>query len=363
MKRESRMLLAKAQDSLVLAVELFNRPSEAGRVCSVLILLDHAFEMLLKASIVQRGGRIREPKAAETIGFDACVRKAFSDGPLRFLNDEQVLTLQALNGLRDAAQHHLVQICEGQLYLYAQAAVTLFKDLLELVFGSRLSDHLPARVLPLSTVVPADIHTLFENEVQEISKLLRPGRRRSVEATARLRPLAIVNGALTGIKTQPSDSELQRLGRKVQQGADWQSVFPGVATIQLTADGVGPALSLRLTKTQGIPVHLVPEGTPGATVVAVKRVNELDFYNHNLTTLSELVGLTTSKTLAMVAYLGLSSDPDCFKVIAIGKARHKRYSQRAASAIREALKTVDPQKAWNLYHYGSEERPIAKARE
>ena len=52
MKREARHLFRKALGSLVLSVELFNRPSDRGRVSGSLILLDHAFEMFLKAGIL-----------------------------------------------------------------------------------------------------------------------------------------------------------------------------------------------------------------------------------------------------------------------------------------------------------------------
>src|SRR3954465_4235384 len=95
MRKESRLLMEKACDSLLLSIELFNRPHERGRGTAVLILLDHAFEMLLKAGIVHRGGRIREKRARETLGFDACVRKALSDGTIKFLSEEQALSLQA----------------------------------------------------------------------------------------------------------------------------------------------------------------------------------------------------------------------------------------------------------------------------
>jgi Domain of unknown function (DUF3644) len=114
--------------------EKFNCPFERGRVTSVLIALDHAFEMLLKASTLQRGGRIRKRGAAETLGFDACVRVGLSDGKVKFLTEEQAFTLQMLNGLRDAAQHHLIAIQEAHLYIHAQSAATLFRDLLKTVF-------------------------------------------------------------------------------------------------------------------------------------------------------------------------------------------------------------------------------------
>jgi len=79
-KRECKLLFGKAVDSLVLSIEHFNRPWDRGRVDAVLILLDHAFEMLLKAAILHRGGAIRKPREKQTIGFDECLRKALSDG-------------------------------------------------------------------------------------------------------------------------------------------------------------------------------------------------------------------------------------------------------------------------------------------
>jgi hypothetical protein len=117
MKREVRLLRGKALDSLVLAVEHFNRPWDRGWPEAVLILLDHSFEMLLKSSLLHLGGSIRERRQTETIGFDACMRKGLTGASTRFLDEEQALVLQSINGLRDAAQHHLVELSEGQLLL------------------------------------------------------------------------------------------------------------------------------------------------------------------------------------------------------------------------------------------------------
>jgi len=48
-------------ESLTLAVEVFNRPSPTARTQGVLLHLQHAFEMLLKAAIWEERGRI-QPK-------------------------------------------------------------------------------------------------------------------------------------------------------------------------------------------------------------------------------------------------------------------------------------------------------------
>jgi hypothetical protein len=349
-KREAKLLLEKACDALILSIELFNRPHDRGRVSSTLIQLDHCFEMLLKAAILHRGGRIREKRAKETIGFDASVRRSLSDGKIKYLTEEQALVLQTINGLRDAAQHHLLDISEGQLYVHVQSGVTLFRDLLKSVFEQELSCHLPTRVLPVSTSPPTDLATLFDSEVVEIKKLLRPGRRRRIEALARLRPLAILDGTIRGEKGQPSDSDLRRLGKEVLAGKIWGDVFQGAAAVEITADGSGPALSLRLSKKEGIPIHLVAEGTPGASVVAVKRVDELGFYNLGAIQLAEKVDLTMPKAVAVVDHLGLRDNQDCYKEFKIGRTLHKRYSQKAVDAIKQALLNESADEVWAKQH-------------
>lgn len=346
MKREARLLLEKGCDSVLLSIEFFNRPHDRGRVSSTLILLNHAFEMLLKAALLHRGGRIREARANQTIGFDTCVRRGLTAGGLKFLTEEQALLLQSINGLRDAAQHDLLEISEGQLYVHAQAGVTLFRDLLRDVFGQDLADHLPERVLPISTSPPSNLTTLFDSEVSEIKKLLRPGRRRKIEAEARLRPLAILDAAIRGEKGQPSSGDLRRIEKELSSGKGWQDIFKGVSAIEINADPAGPGLSLRLSKKEGIPIQLVPEGTPDAAVVAVKRVDELGFYNLGAKELGDKVGLTMPKTVAVVDYLELRSDLECYKEFKIGSQLHKRYSPKAIERIKSALQKESAEDIW-----------------
>lgn len=197
------------------------------------MLLDHSFEMLLKAGIVH-SGHIREPGQKHTIAFDACVRRCSSDAAISFLTEEQTLTLQTINGLRDAAQHHLVELSEGHLYLQAQTGVTLFRELFKTVLDEDLSATLPARTLPISTVAQLDPIALFIEEVGEVRRLLRPHRKRAIEAEARLRALAILDDTIRGEKLQPDSGEVRGLARRLASGDAFESVFPGVAAIEST---------------------------------------------------------------------------------------------------------------------------------
>ncbi|WP_078323005.1 DUF3644 domain-containing protein [Mycobacteroides chelonae] len=347
MKKEAKLLKEKGISSILLSIDHFNRVSEVGRDDAVLIFLDHSFEMLLKAAILFKGGKIREAREANTIGFDKCVRKALSDTP--FLTQEQALVLQAINGLRDAAQHHLVDLSEGQLYFHAQSGVTLFRDVLRDVFGEDLANSLPSRVLPVSTIVPTNPLEMFATELDTVKQLLAPGRRHRHEAEAKLRGLAIVDGALQGQFVQPSESELRKLGSRLTGGEKFDQLFPGIGAVTFQTSGVGPSLSLRIAKKEGVPVTVVPEGTPGAGVIALKRVDQLGFYNLGHHELAKKIGITTNKTTAAIRILGIKDDPECYKQVAIGKVKYQRYSQNAIQRIKDLLIEKTPEEIWDEY--------------
>lgn len=349
MKREAKLLLGKACDSLILSIEFFNRPHDIGRVTTTLILLDHSFEMLLKASILHRGGPIREKRANQTIGFDKCVRTSLSNGKVKFLNEEQTLIIQGINILRDAAQHHILDISENQFYMQVQSGLTLFRDLFKFVFSKDLYELLPNRVLPISTAAPVELDVLFDNEINEVIRLFQPGSRKRLEAQAKLRPLVILDSSIRGKRGQPSTRKLTRIGTELVSGKRWQDIFPGVSSIEITTTGTGPSLAIRWTKKEGIPIHTVPEGTPGAAVVAIKRVSELDFYNLSVRQMAINVGLTSPKTTAMIRYLKIEENEDYFKRIRIGKAEFKRYSQQAANLISEELPKYSLDEIWKVY--------------
>ena len=336
-------------DSLILSIEFFNRPIERARADSVLILMDHAFEMLLKASIVHRGGRIRERRAKQTIGFDACVRRGLSDGERRFLSEEQALTLQTINALRDAAHHYLLEISEQQLYLHTQAGVTLFADLLESVFEESLSEHLPDRVLPVTANPPQELDLLMASEVEQISALLEPGRRRRVEARSQARGLAIMEGSINGERLQPSNGELDKILDQIAAGRHWSEIFPGIAALRLDLDGGGIPFSLRIVKGEdATPIRAVSAmDEPSAAVVAIKRVNETDFYSLGLYDLADKTGVGRNKLLTVIQELDLQSDPEYFKVIRIGGVSFKRYSPKALDLLKKQLTELDIDEIWD----------------
>jgi GNAT superfamily N-acetyltransferase len=147
-------------------------------------------------------------------------------------------------------------------------------------------------------------------------------------------------------KSQPSDGELDRVVTRTNSGEKWQQIFPGVATLTIVPEGNGPGLSLRITKKRGEAVQIVPEGTPDSTVVAVKRVNELDFYSLGLHDLARKLGVNATRLLWLIQRDRMQEDADFFKAIRIGKNTHKRYSGKCYEALRAKLTRINLNELW-----------------
>jgi hypothetical protein len=362
-RKESRTLHAKAVDLLVLAVDHFNRAWDRGRIEAVLILLDRSFELLLKAIIVHRAGgsAIREPgKAGMTLGFDPCLRKCLSDAQLKCLNEDDAVALQALNTLRDAAQHYMVELADDHLYVHAQSAVTLFSRLTEEVFGRPLVNQIPRRILPVCAKVPSGIESMFDIEFADIKRLVSPGSRRRLDAKARLRAMAILQASLDGKRSQHSDGELDQIVKRINKGEDWRAIFPGVTTLTIEPDGTGPGLSIRITRNKGEAVRLVQEGDANAAVVAVRRVNETDFYSLGARDLAKKLGKNETRLLWFIRREKVQENPDFFKVITIGKSPFKRYSKPCYEMLRERLAEIDLDALWKGRNAGSSENELTR---
>lgn len=165
-------LFQQSIDSLVLGIEHFNRPSEIGRLASVLMMLDHAAEMLLKAALADRGDSLRNPKNGYTHSVEHCLVLANEDPTLRFLSNDERRTIQVLNALRDQAQHFIADVTEELLYTVSQGIVTLFADLLPRLFAVSLCSKIPQRVLPISVTPPKEIAVLMDDAWSQLRQLI-----------------------------------------------------------------------------------------------------------------------------------------------------------------------------------------------
>jgi hypothetical protein len=350
LRRDTRRFKRRAINSLLVAIEMFNRPHNIGRAEAVLILLQHSFEMCLKAAIYEKRGTVSDSRASTSFRFEKCLGIARSD--LRILNEEQAQTLSILDGLRDCAAHNLIDLTEQALYVHTQADVTLFDHVLSLAFNEHLADYLPSRVLPISTSPPENMLTFLDSEFTQIQELLRPGRRRLSEARGRLHHLMIMDSNLSGEVRQPTERGINQIIRRVRKGDTWQTIFPGVASVRLDTQRQGPTVLIRFTRQpEAAPVRVVREGMPDFNeATLVREVNLLDRYSMNLPAVAKNIGLTPPRTLALIRFLDLQTDGDCYRGFRMGKSSvYKRYSPEALGKLKAALDKVDIDKVWQEY--------------
>jgi hypothetical protein len=353
LRQETRVLKRKALSSLITATEAFNSPHDEGRATQVLLHLQHAFEMLLKAALVQVGASVFDRKTGRSIGFDKCVNLAMGDDAVK-LGEADAGTLRAIDAMRDDEQHWFTDVPEQLLYLHARAGVTLFDDLLQRVFGDRLADHLPVRVLPVSADPPQDLAIVLDDEYSQISALLKPGRRARHQARARIRTLLAMEAHVEP-DARVSSKDVDRVERGIRDGHTREQVFPLLETIGTSTDGTGITITVHFTKKQGAPVHF--EADRSVPAAAVREVDLQRKYHRSAADLAAAVNLSGPRAHALRCHLGIDADESCSHEFVFGAQRHRCYSDNAYTKMRDAVQNLDMDAVWQAHRPRAGGRP------
>ncbi|RBJ05243.1 hypothetical protein DRA43_12335 [Micromonospora provocatoris] len=341
----------KALSSLRHAMTIFNSPHDDGRVTAVLLSMQHAFEMLLKAALVQRRLRVFDPALGRSIGLEQCLRLASNDRLVK-LSKEEAGTIRAIDAMRDDEQHWYNLVSEQILYVHARAAVTLFDDLLRRIFSDTLADHLPSRVLPISVDAPQDLHLLVDQEYSQIRKLLAPGRRATHEAYARIRTLLALE-AHVDPDTRVSTKDVQRVAKGAKSGVTWDKAFPRLGQIGTSVAGQGVSVVVRFSQTQGMPVRYVKGNVPeGADAAAIREFDLQKRYHLTVAGLAQRLGLTPPRCKALRDHLGVDGDAAYRHVFEFGSQKHPRYSDNALRDLKKAAETLDLDAIWESHRSG-----------
>ncbi|MEJ2794635.1 hypothetical protein WAE56_14585 [Iodobacter sp. LRB] len=126
LKREAKTLKAKAIASLKRGLEAFNNHDDEGRPETVLLMLQHASEMLTKALLLQKGQNIFDKEKGTSIGLEKALNIAHSKG---WMNVAQVGSIRVIDAMRDQAQHWMIVVPEDALYLNARALITTLDEI------------------------------------------------------------------------------------------------------------------------------------------------------------------------------------------------------------------------------------------
>ena len=357
LRREARMLKEKALASLQRAAAAFNDFDDVGRTSTVLLHSQHAFEMLLKAALVQRNVKVFDKRDGRSIGFERCVNLSREH---LGLSDGEAGTMRAIDALRDDEQHWLTQCSEGLLYMHVRAGVTLFDDVLKRQFADRLTNHWPLRVLPISADPPRDVQVLIDEEYRQIKQLLAPGRRQRPDARARIRSLLAMEAHLAE-EVVVSKLDVDRIERAIKKGGKREQVFPRLGELAADVAGDGLLITVRFSKSAGTPVRLV-HADDEIEAAAIREVDLQRKFHWSKPSLAEKLGLTAPKCLALRRYLEVEDDDDCRHDFVFGSQIHRRYSDNAYQRMRNALDGgLDMNEVWRCCRPGGHGRPKSRA--
>lgn len=334
-RRDVQPLLDRAIDSVSLGIELFNRPAETGRTHAVPLLLHHAFELGLKAAILQSGRAIHDKDSRYTFGFDKCL--AIAEEELKLLSKNERATLSILDAHRDTAAHYYAEMSEDVLYVLAQASVTLFDRLLGSAFKEALADRMPTRVLPVSARPPRDLHLLLTAELTEVDELLKKGKRQGAHAAAKLRSILAFATAARDDAQRVAEDELANAIARRRRGAAWEVILPEVAQLKLSTEGSGIPVTMKISKQGSIPVRIAQPGELVEGVVLKQEVNPFDKYSLGRADLAARLRISGPKVSALVAELKICDDPESFRELKVKSQIWKRYSPKALARIQQAL--------------------------
>lgn len=343
--RDARTLSNKAICSLRIAMSTFNSYDDEGRVCSVLLHLQHACEMLLKAVLVQNKVKVFEDKSGRSIGFEKCLRLCRQD---HGLTDAEAGVMRMIDALRDAEQHWFAKLEEDVLYLHTRALITAFDAFMQRALDLDVHSHIPSRVLPVSTMPPGDFDFLVDREYNLITELLQPGNRKRDEARARIRSLLAME-ALVAEEVEISEKDISRIEKAIKDGNELQAVFPRLNTIASAVQGEGTAITVHFSKKEGAPVKFVGGDDPEGAA-AVRQIDLQKKFHMRTQQLADALKMSAPRSLALRRYLKIDEDASSRHVFEFGQSKFECYSDNARTKMKEALDSdLDMDEVWKEF--------------
>jgi hypothetical protein len=201
-----------------------------------------------------------DPNKRTSISFEKCVNLATQRAKL---TQEEAGLLRAVDALRDAEQHWLIIVPEDVLYLHARGFITTFDDLLKRTLDDTLADHLPSRVLPISTQPPIGFNLLVDREFKQVRELLRPGKRQRDEARGRIRTLLAMESHVAP-EVDISEADIDGVETAIRSNKSRGDVFPRLGNLDTQISGTGATVRVHFPKKagEGAPVRFIAADDP-----------------------------------------------------------------------------------------------------
>ncbi len=151
MKRLSKMLLNKSQEAFLLSLEIYNKPTIQYRIESFCFFFTNAWELLLKAILVEgtkNEKTIFYPKQKGKMQKSISLRDALKRV---FVNEKDPVrrNIEDIADLRDEATHLIIKELESIYIGLFQAGVLNYTEKLKEWFGINISDKISPAMLSL----------------------------------------------------------------------------------------------------------------------------------------------------------------------------------------------------------------------
>jgi hypothetical protein len=297
---------------------------------------------MLKSFIVAKRGSAFDEERGYSYGFDKCLTIAQEEN-LITVDHRQFLSI--LDNTRDGAIHYYQTISEPILYIFSQASVSLFNDLIKASTGKGLLDYLPQRAVALSAMPPQNLGQVLDDEFEKLRELLHRPDMNKQQALAMLRPLMAFKVGGEERHRRMTNEELEVAAENLAAADTWRVVFPEIAKVEFDSAGDNIAVGFKVVKesADALPVRILkPEEAHMAKgVIIQKEINVFDKFNMGLSQLAHNLGLTSPKTLAMVREFKVYMDSEMYRQLEISKQKHKRYSKKALDFLRTKTHLAD----------------------
>lgn len=164
-----KCLVDKSVDAYVLGLETINRISVRYRLEASCSLFCNAWELLLKAKIVEDAGGSEDAicrarsrkKVRETLSLRECLKQVIPNE-----NDPMRRNIERTTELRDDAVHLVIPYIPSDIIGLLQASVVNYHRKLHEWFGTSLSDRLPIGMMSIVYDLSPELHGLTDNRLR-----------------------------------------------------------------------------------------------------------------------------------------------------------------------------------------------------
>ena len=173
MENIAQRLVDKSIEAFILGLEVYNKPTIKYRIEGFSFFIVNAWELMLKATLINRGESIYFPdKPDRTLSVENVVKKIYTDKNTRIR-----LNLEKIMELRNISTHYITEEYEVKYAPLFQACVLNFANELQRFHSVDITKHIAQNFLTISAsyapLTNEEIKLKYSPEIAE--KLIKQG--------------------------------------------------------------------------------------------------------------------------------------------------------------------------------------------